>query len=104
MKKLSELKEEDFPSVDPERFEEWKKAAINAQRNAWFIMPVIVVLAFLIFFFSVDSGFIPAILMIALLAVAGIMVNAKANRLAKELGISKSMIKKVRRNQTKKEE
>lgn len=100
MKKLSELKAEDFPSVNPERFEEWKKAAINAQRNSW-IISLVIALAFLIFIFSGGSGFIPAILMIALLAVAGIMVNAKANRLAKELGITKDMIKKAKRSDKK---
>ena len=98
MKKFSELVAEDFPGVNPKRFEEWKQAKIEAGRNHGIALGVLAVLVLIFTFVIGVSGFIPAILIIVLIAVSGSVVNEKANRLSKELGITNDMIKKATRN------
>jgi hypothetical protein len=95
MKKLSELVAEDFPGINPVRFEEWKQAQVSAGRNGVIVIAIIGVLGIISIFVFKVSGFIPAILMIVLIAVSNIIVNGEANRLAKELGITKDMVKKA---------
>ena len=98
MKKLSELRAEDFPGVTSEKFSEWQQAQINAERNSSIALVVYAMLGLISIFVLKVTGFVPAILMIAGIAVLGILINGKANRLAKESGITKDMIKKARRN------
>ena len=98
MKKLSELVAEDFPGINPERFEEWKQAQVSAGRTSVIVISIIAVLGIISIFVFKVSGFIPAIFMIALIAVSNIIVNGEANRLAKELGITKDMVKKATQN------
>ncbi|MFO7611945.1 MAG: hypothetical protein R6W99_05580 [Clostridia bacterium] len=98
MKKLSNLVPEDFPGVDPDKFEEWKQAQIKASRNSTIVFGVLTVVVVISIYAFDISGFAPAILIIALIAVLGVMINKKANGLAKELGITKDMIRKATRN------
>ncbi|MFO7611543.1 MAG: hypothetical protein R6W99_03525 [Clostridia bacterium] len=98
MKKFSDLVPEDFPGVNPEKFEEWKQAQIKAGRNSAIVLGVLTVVVLISIFVFDISGFFPAILIIALIAVSSILINKKANGLAKELGITKDMIRKATRN------
>ena len=98
MKKLSKLRAEDFPGVTSEKFSEWQQEQINAERNSSIALVVYAVLILFSIFVLKVTGFIPVILMIGGIPVLGILINEKANRLERESGITKDMIKKARRN------
>ncbi|MBN2559298.1 MAG: hypothetical protein JXB33_11140 [Clostridia bacterium] len=98
MKKLKDLVPEDFPGVDSAKFEEWKQEQVKAARNSTIVVWGITAAVLIAIFVFDVYGIIPAILAIALIAVSGILINKKANDLARELGITKEMIKKATRN------
>ena len=87
MRKLMDLQPEEFPSVNPEKFTEWKQAKSNAMRNYAIALIVLAALYGIATFVFNVSGFIPLILMLVGIGVLNFAVNGKANRLQKELGI-----------------
>ncbi|MCX6174275.1 MAG: zinc ribbon domain-containing protein [Ignavibacteriales bacterium] len=90
-KKFKELTAEDFPGVDPEKFDEWKEAVLEADKNIIMVFVGLLVLN-VILFLAMGSFMLGGILLVIVL----IMVNRKPNRLAKELGITRDAIKRAR--------
>ncbi len=90
-RKFKELTVEDFPGVDPQKFDEWKEAVMEANQNT--IMVFVGLIIFNIILFIALKGFMLGGL---LLIIVLVLINRKPNRLAKELGITREAIKRVR--------
>jgi hypothetical protein len=92
MKKLKDLKPSDFPWVDPQKFYEWKEAAEKAERKLiifWIIYIISIIIILITTGFFVIIGILPLFLIYYL-------IKRKANRMAKELGIASTSIKRAR--------
>jgi len=90
-RKFKELTAEDFPGVDGEKFNEWKEAVIEAEKNIIMVFVGLIILN-VILFLAMGSFMLGGILLVVVL----ILVNKKSNRLAKELGITRDAIKRAR--------
>ena len=90
-KKFKELTAEDFPGVDPEKFNEWKEAVQDAQKNSTLVLAGLLVLN-VILFLTTGSFMLGGLLLI----VVFILINRKPNKLTKELGITRDAIKRAR--------
>jgi len=106
MKAFKDLTALDFPGVDPEKFEKWKQASINAEKNTW-IMVVIAVVIVLLYFVGIYlatgrmpiggilGAFVPTIfVLISSSAISTIWGGVY--RLGKELGIDRAALKRAR--------
>jgi len=90
-KKFMELTAEDFPGVDPEKFDEWKEAVQDSEKNIIMVFVGLLVLN-VILFLATGSFMLGGILLVVVI----IIINLKPNRLAKELGITRDAIKRAR--------
>lgn len=93
-KKFNDLTTDDFPGIDPVKFEEWKKAKETADKNT---------IVFLILFVVFNVILVLAIGYLwlggLLLAIIFVFINRKFNRLTKELGLKPKMIKQALRGE-----
>jgi hypothetical protein len=103
MRKVTDLTSKDFPNVIPEKFDEWKSIILK-QNKAFKILPFLqtglLILLFFIngptLFFKNCPIYVSIIILLApfLLYVAYAMPLAlKANRLLKEMGITRADFK-----------
>ena len=106
MKAYKDLTALDFPGVDPEKFEKWKQASINAEKNTW-MMVVITVVIVLLYFVGIYlatgrmpiggilGAFVPTIfVLISSSAISTIWGGVY--RLGKEIGIDRAALKRAR--------
>jgi hypothetical protein len=95
MKPLADLQSVDFPDVDPAKLTVWKHATMEAQRRTLWVLPLALAAAAGAFFLV--EGFAGAGLIIAIVAVGGILTSGPAHRAVKEAGITRAMIRQARR-------
>ena len=91
MKKFKDLAASDFPSVDVQKFDEWKNAVLDANRRTA-IMLIGLVLLNIILFLATGSVILGGLL----LFLAFFFIWRKPNRLGKELGMTRAVIKHAR--------
>jgi len=106
MKAYKDLTALDFPGVDPEKFEKWKQASMNAEKNTW-IMVVITVVIVLLYFVGIYlatgrmpiggilGAFVPTIFVLISSSVVSTIWGG-VNRLSRELGIGRAALKRAR--------
>jgi|GEM_PF-2536204 len=90
-KKFKELTAEDFPGVDPEKFNEWKQAVQYTNKSTILVLVVLLVLN-VILFLAMGGFMLGGILLVVVI----FLINRRPNRLAKELGITRDAIKRAR--------
>ena len=91
MRKLEDLTGADFPELDPQKFEEWKQARIQANRYAAYFVIGLVVLNVILF---VTTGSLVLGGLLLLLVIVGI--ERRPGRLWKELGLTRKALKEAR--------
>ena len=90
-KSLQDLEASDFPGVDAGRFSEFKQAVAAAQRSMWICLGIAAAIIVIILV-ATGTLLIPGVVP---LLIALWLVNRKANRLGKELGITRASIKQA---------
>ena len=91
MRKLKDLTPADFPGIDALKFEEWKQAVADANRNLgyfWLAFLALAVILFLAFQVIAFPG-------IVVLLLAMWLINRKGNRLFKELGLTRPTLREA---------
>ena len=91
MRKVEELTSADFPGIDSIKFEQWKQAAFNANRNLGYLWLAFLVIA-AILYFAFDIFALPGFLLII---VAQWLIFRKTNQLFKELGLTRVALKEA---------
>jgi hypothetical protein len=93
MRRIEELQAHEFPGVDPAQFEEWRDAAVRAQKNTKTFLIAFLILDVLLLLFAgvVSLGGIPALLIL-------IAINRRPSRLLRELGVSPWDIRRARKS------
>ena len=91
MKKFSELTAADFPGINEKKFKEWKEA-VNTSNKNFLIALIVLILINIVLFLLFKTILLGGILFLIVLAV----IFNKPNKLFKELGISRSDIKRAR--------
>jgi hypothetical protein len=89
-KKFKDLTAADFPGVDAEKFQAWKKAVEDANKNTVYVLIGLLVLN-VILFVTTGSLILGGLLLLLVL----FLVNRRPRRLQKELGINRAAIKKA---------
>lgn len=89
-RKFQDLTPDDFPGVDPVKFEEWKKARKDADRNL-IIFLIFFLLINVIIFIVLKSLWLGGLVLILIIY----FINKKFNTLTKELGITGKMIRQA---------
>ncbi len=94
--KFNDLQPEDFPglNLDPQKFEEWKTAKDSESRNTIIAIVVLLVLIGIVFLNTGDL-YLPGFLIV--IAVFW-LINRKGKQLAKELGITPSILAEAHKN------
>ena len=97
MKKITELVASDFPSVDKNKFQEWKNAQEERAKKSKIDTPVAIVLILIVVFFK---GFLPSLIFgVGLIAVLiySLPTTFRLIKLQKELGITAKDIRHARK-------
>jgi len=92
MRKVQDLTAADFPGVDPGRFEEWKQALKDAERNTIYLLAGLVVLN-IVLYLVFDSIMLGGLLLLLVF----FFIWRTPNRLAKELGLTNASIRAARK-------
>jgi ABC-type multidrug transport system fused ATPase/permease subunit len=92
MIKFKDLKPSDFPGVDAQKFYAWKEAAEKATKRLnifWIVYIIAIIIILITTGVFVIIGILPLFLILYL-------INRKPNRMAKELGITATSIRRAR--------
>jgi hypothetical protein len=94
-KKIKDLTVADFPGIDSEKFQEWKNAVEDANKNTIYALIGLLILN-IILFFTTGSLILGGLL----LALVFYFIYSRPRRLEKELGINRVAIRKALNSQT----
>ena len=102
MKKIKDLEVDDFPGVNPEKFQEWKNLQEENMKRLKIVIPIGIVLWFLLVFLLTrnDVLSLPVVLVdigIILFVVYVLIPPIKVFKLNKELGITVKNIREARK-------
>jgi hypothetical protein len=86
-KKIEDLTPEDFPELNPVKFEEWKKLRVQTNRNV-IIFFACFLLINIIIFIAFGAIWFGGLLLILILY----FISQKVNKLTKELGLNPKRI------------
>lgn len=101
MRQIAQLTVDDFPGIDAVRFQQWKQALLSATW-VWLTLTALLSTALIVLthFTDISLGFLGiGVLFVAYWVIAS-LVYVRPNQLAKELGLSKQVIRSARRRRS----
>ena len=93
MKRIQDLTVNDFPGVDPQKFEEWKKLAVERLKMQSIVPTGVIINIFVVL--VILKALIPWFIIMFCLLGYKIVTEKKVNPLEKELGITKEALKRA---------
>jgi hypothetical protein len=94
-KKIKDLKAEDFPGIDPVKFDEWQAAKVSSNRNQ--IIGVLIILAIMLLaqFKILHFGGVEWLLCVVAIVIINIVTTSKFRKLTKELNLTNLTIREA---------
>ncbi len=93
MRKIIDLKAEEFPGADPQKFEQWKEMRSKGEKLMLYLIIGITGLFLILVFTEIIGGFVVVLLIILTPIIIRSITLSPSNRLASEIGIKEKDIR-----------